>query len=108
MGYLKIKQGESYPVYIALNQDGETLLPEMIRDLKVCVGSEFSKTYSAGGVKFDTASNRWYIHPTQEETLKLPDESHKVTCHVKYQDGTILIVDVGHILVEGTCCGEVF
>ncbi len=108
MGYLKIKQGESYPVYITLNQDGKTLLPEMIGDLKVCIGSDFSKTYSAGGVKFDAASSRWYIHPTQEETMKLPHGRHKVTCHVKYGDGTILIADIGFILVEKSCCGEVF
>lgn len=41
-----IMQGDSYPIYIDLLQDGSPLKPHMIDDLAVYVGKSLSKTYS--------------------------------------------------------------
>ena len=100
-----ITQGESYPIYIRLWQDGQTLTPAMISALKVCIGGYLSKTYGSGEVKYDPDQEEWYIWPTEEETLNLPDGSHAVCCHVKYPDGTKLIEQVGRIRVKPCGCG---
>ena len=68
---ITLKQGESFRIYINLNQDGQVLTPSMISDIMFCIGSDFVKTMSNGGVEFDTSSGRWFIFPTQEETLDL-------------------------------------
>lgn len=105
---IKIQQGESYPIYITLTQDGVVLTPDLVVDLKVCIGDALSKTYSAGDVKFDEEMEKWYIWPTQQETIALSEDSYSVQCHVKYQDGSLLIVTVGRIHISESCCGEVF
>lgn len=80
-----IMQGDSYPVYIDLLQDGASLKPFMIDDLEVYVGESLRKTYSGGGVQFDEATLRWYIRPSQEETLGLEEGVHNVVVRVKYK-----------------------
>ena len=66
-----IMQGDSYPIYMELTQDGAPLTPDMVAELEVCVGDKLRKLYSATEVFYDEASDRWYIHPTQEETFGL-------------------------------------
>ena len=83
---MTIMQGDSYPIYIELTQDGDVLVPEMISELEVCVGDKLRKTYSNGEVKFDKEKNQWYIHPTQEETLGLNPDSYPVYVRVRYKN----------------------
>lgn len=48
---ITMTQGEQRTIPFNLKQDGHALNPEMISDLKVCVGS-VSKKYSEDSVKF--------------------------------------------------------
>lgn len=104
----KIRQGESYPIFINLMQDGYALTPDMVEDLKICIGKTYSQTYRSGGVGFDEETQQWYIIPTQEETLRMPQGSNDVCCHVKYQDGSVQVVIIDRIRVFEACCKEVF
>ena len=101
-----ITQGESYPIYITLRQDGRILTPELVADVKICIGN-FHKTLSEGGVQFDAENQRWWIKPTQEETMSIPAASYMATAHVAYADGTVLITPLDYVMIRGSCCGEV-
>ena len=81
-----IMQGDSYPVFINLTQDFKTLVPEMVDDLEICVGTDLRYYWADKSVLFDTASKRWYIWPTQEETFSLDPGTHKVEIRVKYHN----------------------
>lgn len=113
---MKIMQGDSYPIYIELMQDGTYLTPEMVADLEVCVGTDRrnSKTlrnlYSKGEVYFEQDTQRWYIHPTQQETLSMPIGACEVIVRVKYNDDskdTVIGVPVGWIHVGDNISKEV-
>ena len=105
---IKITQGESYPIFINIKQDGVQLTPDMIQDLKICVGN-LHYTYLGGGVMYDASRLSWYINPTQQETLSLDKGKNEICAHVKYQDGTVIIDDLGILAVAQGCgCGEVF
>ena len=82
---MKIMQGDSYPIYIDLTNDGIALRPSMIDEMEVFVREYLLKTYTSGGVVFDDASLRWYIRPTQQETFDLEEGSHEVIVRVKYK-----------------------
>jgi len=103
---IKLTQGESFPIMIKINQDGTTLTPDMIEDLRICIG-DYHRTYGSGEVKYDTTQLSWYVHPTQQETLAMKVGKYDICCHVKYLDGTVIIQDVGRLVVEKGCCGEV-
>ena len=81
-----IMQGDSYPIYIDLLQDGSPLKPHMIDDLAVYVGESLSKTYSGGGVAFEHTTSRWYIRPTQAESFALEEGVYDVIVRVKYKN----------------------
>lgn len=40
---MTIMQGDSYPIYFDLKQDGKVLTPEMVADVEVYVGDVLSK-----------------------------------------------------------------
>lgn len=102
-----IKQGESFPIYITLKQDGVILTPDMIQDLKICIGG-FHKQYSDGGVRFDDQAQQWWVHPTQAETLAMPEGTERINAHVKYHDGAVCIEQLGTATIRAGCCEEVF
>lgn len=104
---LTIIQGESFPIYIALMQDDSPLTPDMIENLKICLGS-LKKKLSDGGVTFDETTQRWCVFPTQEETLEMPVGPNNVCCHIKYPDGSVISKNLDGILVKAGCCKEVF
>ena len=84
-----IMQGDSYPIYMELTQDGAPLTPDMVAELEVCVGDKLRKLYSSQQVLFDESSDRWYIHPAQEETLGLEaNTNYDVFVRIRYK-GTI-------------------
>lgn len=101
---MKIMQGDSYPIYIELSQDGAPLLPEVLDELEICVGEAMRKIMSDGGVQFDEDSNRWYIHPTQQETFALDNgRSYEVQARVHYKNSApeqVIGVPVGRIQVD--------
>lgn len=104
---IEITQGESFPIYIDLTQDGAILLPEMIVDLKVCLGS-FHGTYSGGRVGFDDQTLQWWIQPTAEETMAMEPGTEDICAHIKYSGGNQLTVRLGKARINESCCGEVW
>ena len=80
----------------------------MISDIMFCIGSDFVKTMSIGGVEFDASTGRWFIFPTQEETLDLSAGEKPLVCSIKYPDGTVIIRDLDTVRVERSICQEVF
>lgn len=105
---ITIRQGDSYPIFITLNQDGYVLTPEIVQDIKVCIGESFHKTYSEGGLQFDPSRNQWYIWPTQEETLAMEEGRSTVCCHIKYHNGSVIAKDIDRVNVTPGCCEEAF
>lgn len=109
MANIKIMQGDSYPIYVNIRQDGYTLTPSLITDLEICVGDNLRKTYRSGGVKFDSNLQKWYFIPTQNETFALSAGSHEVITRIKYY-GTDQFVKgkkAGTIIVSETNSQEV-
>ena len=108
---MKIMQGDSYPIYIELSQDGGPLLPEVLDELEICVGEAMRKLMSDGGAQFDEDSNRWYIHPTQQETFALDaGRAYKVQARPRYKNSApeqVIGVTLGWIQVEGSNSKEV-
>ena len=105
---ITIHQGESCRIFVSLWQDGVALVPEMIEDLKICIGDTFSKTWKQGGVQFDYGENQWCIFPTQQETLAMKRGKKNVCVHVKYLDGSVIIAEIDSVKILESCCKEVF
>lgn len=107
---MTMMQGDSYPVFIDLKQYGVTLTPDMIQDQEICVGENLRKTYSGGEVGFDTETSMWYIRPTQQETLDLPEDAYSVIVRVKYKNqpsADVKGIQVGRIVIRSTFSKEV-
>lgn len=104
---ITIKQGESYRIPFTLKQDGQIMTPDMIQDLKVCIGDYHFK-YSDGTLRFEEQSMEWWFRPTQGETLAMPEGRTKMCAHIKYHNGDILIEDAGAVIIKQGCCGEEF
>lgn len=81
---MTIMQGDSYPIFIELTHSKSPLTPDMVEEIEVYVGETLRKLYSTKGVMFDETTSRWYIHPSQQETLNLEAGSHAVTVRIRY------------------------
>ena len=108
MASIKIMQGDSYVIPVNLTLNGYPMTPDMVDDVEVCVGEGLRKTFSEGGVGYDTSKQRWYIRPTQEETLALEVEGYDVIARVKFSNGAdVKGIKVGTIVVLDTHSEEV-
>lgn len=81
-----IMQGDSFPIFLNLVQDGAVLVPDMVDDLEIYVGEGLRFSYASGTVQYDNESARWYIWPTQENTFTLEEGSYKVEVRIKYKN----------------------
>lgn len=81
-----IMQGDSYPVFINLTQNGMVLVPDMLENLEIHVGADLRFTYAEGTVHYDEGTKRWYIWPTQEQTFSLEPGIHRVEMRIKYHN----------------------
>lgn len=107
---MTIMKGDSYPIYLELTLDDEVLTPDMIAELEVCVGDALRKCYTEKEVMFDYSSSRWYIWPTQQETLELPQGPYHVVIRIKYNNQDMEEVQgfkIGKIDVVDTFSEEV-
>lgn len=68
---ITIMQGDSYPLFLNLQQDGQLLTPAMVEDLEICVGDALRFTKSEGTLNYDPSKKMWYFWPTQEETFEM-------------------------------------
>jgi hypothetical protein len=110
MGTIKMMQGDSYHVFIDMTQYEETLMPDIVDDLEVSVGEDLQYSVSEGRVGFDTATNRWFFRPTQEETFSLEPGQYSVIVRVKYANDPMSDVKgvmVGRIIIEDSYSEEV-
>ena len=106
---MTIMKGDSYPIYIELLQDDTILTPEMVAEIEVCVGESLRKLYSRNEVMFDQSSGRWYIRPSQEETLAWTESAYHVIARIKYANKDlpdVLGLKVGRINVVDTFSKE--
>lgn len=71
---MRIMRGDSYPVPVEITMDGQTVTPDMVEEIEICVGSGIRKTLTAGEVAYQ--DGLWYIHLSQEETFSLAEESN--------------------------------
>ncbi len=107
---MTIMQGDSYPIYVELAQDGVPLTPEMVEELEVCVGDQLRKLYSKGEVLFEANTNQWSFNPQQSETLDLSVGSYAVDIRIKYKDsgsGEVFGFRIGKIHVTDSNSEEV-
>ena len=110
MATFKMMQGDSYPVFIDLEQYGTNLTPDMIDDLEVSVGEVLRKTFSGGGVGYDTVTAQWYIRPAQQETLDMEVGAYEVIVRVKYRNkpqADVKGITVGKIRITESYSKEV-
>lgn len=84
MASIRIMQGDTYPIYLSVKQDGTVLTPSLISDMEVCIGDGLRKTYIGGGVQFDSNLQKWYVIPTQRETYALYPGTNEVVVRIKY------------------------
>lgn len=106
---MTIMQGDSYPIFIELTQGGYTLTPDMVEDVEICVGESLSFKASAGEVGYDENLEKWYIRPTQAQTLAMDADSYEVIARVKYTNDPADVkgVKCGRITVTDTHSTEV-
>lgn len=107
---ITLMQGDSYPVLIDLTQNGVNLTPEMVDDVEICIAEYLRKTYVQDGVGYDTELQKWYIRPTQQETLNLPEGSYDVIARVKYRNqpqADVKGIPIGRMKILGTFSEEV-
>lgn len=83
---ITIMQGDSYPIFIKLTQNGSALTSDLVDDLELYVGESLRMSYEDGTVKYDESSKRWYIWPTQEQTFALEEGTHKVEVRPKFKN----------------------
>lgn len=105
MATIKMMQGDSYVIFINLTIQNQTLLPEIIEDVEICVGESLRKTYSGDGVWFDNDTQMWYIRPSQAETLAMEENMYEVIARVKVKDGDntdVIGIKVGRIMIQNT------
>ena len=96
-------QGDSYPVWIDLQQNGEALSPGTAGDVTVRVGDLLQYRYSEGELGFDRDRGKWYFTPTAAETAGLAPESYRVTVEVSYRNrpqGYNRVIPVGTIFIQ--------
>lgn len=90
MASIKMMQGDSYPVFVALSlkDTGELITPDIVGDVEICVGESLRKTYLSGGVFYDNNEREWFFVPTQEETFAMEPDSYEVQARVKLPNGS--------------------
>ena len=107
---MTIMQGDSYPLYFELSLGGEVLAPDLVSEMEICFGEVLRKLYSQKEIMFDKDTNRWYIWPTQEETLAMPVGGLSVIVRVRYNNASMKEVQgfkVGRINVVDTYSEDV-
>ena len=102
---LTMTQGEQRIIPFNLKQDGHVLTPDMISDLKVCVGS-VRKKHSESSVTFQ--ENKWSFLLSQKDTLSMQPGNYDLVIHIKYPNGDILIRKIAWMIIKKACCGEEF
>ena len=105
---LTITQGDSYPVFCEIMQDGHILTPEMVEDLEISVGNIWSFSASCKTLAFDETSSQWYFWPTAEETSAAKG-GYPVHLRVSYcnDPGEKYVFKLGHIVVDPSPFKEV-
>ena len=109
---VKLMQGDSYPVFVALNikDTGELITPDLVSDVEICVGSALRKTYASGEVFYDDNEQEWYFVPSQQETFAMEPESYEVQARVKFPNGSyspVKGIKVGTIIILEANSSEV-
>lgn len=112
MASLRMMQGDSYPVFVALNliDTGEPITPNMVSELEICVGESIRKTYSSNDVFYDYTEREWYFIPTQSETFAMEPGSYEVQARPKFANGeysTVRGIKVGTIVIADANSNEV-
>lgn len=97
---IRLKRGESYPIFFDIKQDGITLTPDMIQDLEIHIGESFRKSYLGGGVFYSADRGKWYIFPTTAETNAFEEGTTPACAHIIYQNGETYIETAGRIMVS--------
>lgn len=85
MATIKMMQGDSWPIFISLKSGNTVITPDLVDDMEVSLGESLRYTMSGGTVRYDVETLRWYILPTQEDTLGLDVEVYEVIARVKFK-----------------------
>ena len=97
---MRILQGDSYPIPVEVRQDGIVVTPELVEEVEITIGSTVRKTYTGGGVFFE--SDMWYFLLTQEESFSLSG-GYDVVLRLKYPgSGNVIGIRAGKLSVEQT------
>lgn len=112
MATVKMMQGDSYPVFVALNMKDtrDVITPDLVSDVEISVGESLRKTYSSGETLYDSKEREWYFIPTQEETLAMEPDSYEVQARVKFPNGSyspVKGIKVGTIIILDANSSEV-
>ena len=110
MATITMMQGDSFVVFFDITNNGKFLTPDDIADLEVSVGELVRKTLSGGTVGYDTQKNKWYIRPTQEETLAMEPNTYSVVARVKFSDSVdsdVKGVNIGRMFIIKSSSKEV-
>ena len=112
MAAIRIMQGDSYAIPITLTLNNAPLNPDMVAEIEICVGEDVSirKTFTAGTVYYDSAAQKWYIRPTQAETLAMDPGGYDVIARIKYRNEELSDVKgllIGRIIISDTYSNEV-
>lgn len=105
---ITIMQGDSYPLFLHLTQNGKLLTPQIVEDLELCVGDNLRYIYSEGTLAYDMSRQKWYFWPTQEDTFSMQEDC-EVYVRIKYPNNPTMVIGrkVDKIKVKETKSREV-
>lgn len=101
MASIKMMQGDSYVVPIDLTLNGQKLTPDIADDVEICIGEVMRMTFSGGTVGYDLATERWYIRPTQAETIALEPDTYNAVARIKIGDD-VKGINIGRLTITET------
>jgi hypothetical protein len=95
---MKILQGDSYPIPVEIKQDGIPVIPEIVEEVEITIGTEVRKTYTDGGVFYE--DEMWYFLLSQEDTFSLSG-GYDVLLRLKHPgSGNVVGTKIGKLSVE--------
>ena len=100
-------QGDSYALTIEIMNSSKVYVTKTdVTNVEVMIGS-LRKTYADGEVAYDSATGKWKVPLTQDETFEFPPSKVKVQARVVLANGDIEGVDLGEIRILESISKEV-
>ena len=102
---ITIIQGESFPIPVMLQKNGEPIGPDSVTDCLICV-AEIHKKHSDGTLAWNEERQMWNFFPAQSETYSAEPGFYNMQIQIKHKDGTVQKVVGPYVNIQESPCKE--